>query len=68
VRDRGAGIAGEHLSHLFEAFFTTKERGLGMGLAISKGIIDAHDGRIGAENDPEGGARVWFRVPAAISS
>jgi signal transduction histidine kinase len=67
VRDRGAGIADEHLSHVFEAFYTTKGKGLGMGLAISKGIVDAHGGRIGAENHPGGGARVWFRVPAGTS-
>jgi signal transduction histidine kinase len=68
VRDRGTGIRDEHLSHIFEAFYTTKGKGLGMGLSIAKSIVDAHDGHIGAENDPEGGAVVWIRLPAETRS
>jgi signal transduction histidine kinase len=52
IRDSGRGIAEEHLTWLFEPFFTTKPEGLGLGLTISRSIIDAHSGRIVAENDP----------------
>jgi signal transduction histidine kinase len=64
VMDHGTGIAADHVSHIFEPFYTTKGKGLGMGLSIAKSIIEAHHGRIGAENNPEGGATVWFQVPA----
>ncbi len=68
VNDRGAGIEPDRLSHIFEAFYTTKGKGLGMGLSIARSIIEAHDGDMGAENNPEGGATVWFRVPAGTES
>ncbi len=68
VRDRGTGIAADRVSQIFEAFYTTKGKGLGMGLSIARTIIEAHDGHIGAENNPDGGATVWFRVPARTSS
>jgi signal transduction histidine kinase len=48
VQDSGPGIDPESLDHLFEAFYTTKAQGLGMGLAISRSIIDAHGGRLWA--------------------
>jgi signal transduction histidine kinase len=60
VRDSGDGIAKGDLDRIFEPFFTTKPEGLGMGLAISRAIIDVHGGRLLAENDPAGGAT--FRV------
>ena len=65
VADSGAGIDPDHLPHLFEPFFTTKPKGTGVGLAISKTIIDAHGGRIWAENNPNGGATVHFTLPVA---
>jgi len=65
VRDLGAGIALEHLPQLFESFFTTKSRGMGLGLAIARTIVEAHGGRIRAENDPAGGA--VFRVELPVS-
>ena len=64
VRDSGEGIAQEKLERLFQPFYTTKGNGLGMGLAISKSIIEAHGGRIWAENHPEGGATFIFELPA----
>ena len=60
VHDSGPGIKESDLGRVFEPFFTTKADGLGMGLAISQKIIDAHGGRLTAENDPAGGST--FRV------
>jgi signal transduction histidine kinase len=60
VHDSGKGIPEADLSRVFEPFFTTKVDGLGMGLAISHTIVEAHGGRLLVENDPAGGA--IFRV------
>jgi PAS domain S-box-containing protein len=60
VTDLGHGIEPEKLPRLFEAFYTTKPNGMGMGLSISRTIIEAHHGRIWAENNAGGGA--VFRV------
>jgi two-component system sensor kinase FixL len=60
VHDSGNGIAEVDLDRIFEPFFTTKPDGLGMGLAISRAIVEAHGGQLLAENDPAGGAT--FRV------
>jgi len=65
VRDSGPGIPAQSLVQVFEPFFTTKPHGMGMGLAVSKTIVEAHKGRIWAENAPEGGARFCFTVPMA---
>jgi PAS domain S-box-containing protein len=63
VRDYGSGIPEPTLERLFERFFTTKEEGLGMGLAIVRSIVEAHGGSIAAENADGGGARFSFRLP-----
>jgi PAS domain S-box-containing protein len=63
VRDQGAGIPADQLEHVFASFFTTKPGGMGMGLAISRSIVEAHGGKIWAESNPEGGATFWFTVP-----
>jgi len=63
VRDYGYGISEATRERLFEQFFTTKEDGLGMGLAIVRSIIEAHGGTIAAENADGGGARFHFRLP-----
>ena len=64
VHDSGKGIPSSDVVRLFEPFFTTKSEGLGMGLAISRSIVEAHGGTIFAENDPAGGAAFRVRLPA----
>ena len=63
VRDYGEGISDTTRERLFEQFFTTKDDGLGMGLAIVRSIIEAHGGIVAAENANGGGARFYFRLP-----
>jgi PAS domain S-box-containing protein len=65
VSDTGHGIAADRLSHVFDPFFTTKPSGMGMGLPISRTIIEAHGGRLWAENDNGGGAVFRFTLPIA---
>ena len=60
IRDRGGGIAREDMDRIFQPFVTTKTQGLGMGLAICRSIIEAHGGRLWAENAPDGGAVFTF--------
>ncbi len=65
VRDTGSGIDPEIIPRLFTKFATKSNRGTGLGLFISKSIIDAHCGKIWAENNKDGkGATVWFSLPA----
>ncbi len=68
VTDRGHGIAREDLSKLFESFFTTKHRGMGLGLSIARSIVQAHGGRIWAEANAGGGATFQFTLPAGSSA
>jgi PAS domain S-box-containing protein len=63
VRDYGAGLGGGDLERVFQPFYTTKRDGLGMGLSISRTIIEAHGGRLWAENNPGRGATFCFTVP-----
>ena len=63
VEDSGPGIDPEHLPRLFDSFFTTKDSGMGIGLAICQSILEAHGGTIRAGNDSAlGGARFSFYV------
>lgn len=63
VRDAGPGIPGHVLPHLFEPLNSTKQHGLGMGLSISRTIVEAHGGEIRAENSPHGGATFHVTLP-----
>lgn len=63
VCDSGKGIPGDQLEKVFEPFHTTKEGGMGVGLAINRTIIESHDGRMWSENLSEGGARLVFSLP-----
>jgi signal transduction histidine kinase len=63
VRDHGTGIRNEVHERLFDRFFTTKEQGLGMGLAIVRSIVESHGGDIQAENVADGGALFYFTLP-----
>jgi C4-dicarboxylate-specific signal transduction histidine kinase len=67
VEDSGPGIDPTHLPRLFDTFFTTKDAGMGMGLSISKSIIEAHGGRIVADNNSTlGGARFQVVLPCDV--
>ncbi len=63
VEDSGIGIDDKHGDRIFQPFYTTKAEGLGMGLAISRTIVADHGGRLGAANNPRGGATFYFTVP-----
>ncbi len=63
VRDSGVGLAPDSQARVFEAFYTTKQSGLGMGLSISRSIIEAHGGRIGARPNSPHGAIFQFSLP-----
>jgi two-component system sensor kinase FixL len=65
VSDTGHGFHDDVKPNLFQTFFTTKETGMGVGLSISRSIIEAHGGRMWAENNPSGGATFRFTLPAA---
>jgi C4-dicarboxylate-specific signal transduction histidine kinase len=66
IEDSGPGIRVEDIPRLFDCFFTTKENGMGMGLRICRSVIEAHGGRIAADNcSSHGGARFHFTLPPA---
>jgi two-component system sensor kinase FixL len=63
VRDSGTGLAGNTFDKLFLPFFTSKRDGLGLGLSISRSIVDLHGGRIWAQNNEDHGATFYFTLP-----
>ena len=65
VRDSGPGIDPGCVDRLFEAFYSTKEDGIGMGLSISRSIIEAHGGQLGAKPNVPHGAAFRFSLPVA---
>lgn len=65
IQDTGPGIDKKHLKQIFDPFFTTRPQGMGMGLYTGCSIIEAHGGRLWAENNPQGGAIFSFTLPLA---
>ena len=63
VKDSGCGIPEENMKKLFAHFFTSKPDGLGMGLSISRSILETHGGRLDAKNNPDRGANFYFTIP-----
>ncbi len=63
VKDSGCGIPEENMKKLFGHFFTNKPDGLGMGLSISRSIVEAHGGQLEARNNPDRGATFYFTIP-----
>jgi two-component system NtrC family sensor kinase len=68
ISDSGPGVPERERERVFEAFYTTRPRAAGLGLAVSRQIVDRHGGSISLEGDPEmGGARVTIRLPIVAS-
>lgn len=67
ITDTGRGIPREQLGQIFKPFFTTKGQGTGLGLSLSKRIIEQHNGRIEVELPPEGGTRFLIRLPLRVA-
>ncbi len=65
VQDSGTGIAADNLRSIFEPFVTSKPEGLGLGLSICRSIIERHDGKISAANNPDRGATFSITLPVA---
>lgn len=67
ILDRGRGISEEGARHMFDVFYTTRTDGLGMGLAISRSIVEAHGGTLNEANRPDGGACFSITLPLAAT-
>jgi signal transduction histidine kinase len=67
VSDTGVGLPKENEGHIFEAFFTTKSQGSGMGLAISRSIVESHGGRLWATGNPGRGATFYVQLPRQVA-
>lgn len=65
IRDSGIGFDGETAKHVFEPFYTTKRRGIGMGLTISRALVEAQGGKLWCESEPGQGATFLFTLPYA---
>jgi C4-dicarboxylate-specific signal transduction histidine kinase len=65
IRDSGPGIPQNQLAQIFRPFFTTKDKGMGMGLSIARTIVEIHGGKITADNDADGGAVFRMNLPLA---
>src|SRR5262249_52696488 len=63
IFDNGPGVAASDFGRIFESFFSTKDTGIGIGLAICQSIINAHGGVISGSNRPDGGAHFYFTLP-----
>jgi signal transduction histidine kinase len=67
VSDTGPGLPTENVDQIFSAFFTTKSQGSGMGLAISRSIVESHDGRLWATSNNGRGATFYFTLPTHVT-
>ena len=67
VEDSGPGIDSHQLGNIFDAFFTTKSHGIGLGLAICRMIVERHGGQLSAASDGDNGARFQFVLPTEFS-
>jgi signal transduction histidine kinase len=65
IADNGCGIPPENLGKIFEPFFSTKTKGTGLGLAVSYGIVQNHQGTLQVLRQPEGGTRFIVKIPSA---
>jgi signal transduction histidine kinase len=65
VRDAGVGLDPHTIERLFEAFYTTKSNGMGLGLSVSRSIIESHRGQLSAAPNNGPGATFWFSIPYA---
>jgi signal transduction histidine kinase len=63
VQDRGCGIPEDRLSQIFKSFFTTKPSGMGIGLTVTRSVVELHDGRLWATNNTDRGATLHFTLP-----
>ncbi len=63
IEDRGPGIPAEHLAHIFEPFYSTKPTGTGLGLYVSRGVVELHGGSMQIESAATGGTRVTVTIP-----
>lgn len=63
IADTGEGISAEHLAKIWNAYFTTKKTGTGLGLSLAKRIVEEHDGTIGATSEPGKGTQITIRLP-----
>jgi PAS domain S-box-containing protein len=66
VEDSGCGVPARNMSKLFNHFFTSKADGLGMGLSISRSIVESHGGRLDVKNNPDRGAIFYFTIPVHV--
>jgi two-component system, LuxR family, sensor kinase FixL len=66
VKDSGCGIPAQNMTKLFTHFFTSKPDGLGMGLSISRSIVESHSGQLNVKNNPDHGATFYFTIPIDI--
>jgi signal transduction histidine kinase len=67
VSDTGPGLPDGNVDQIFSAFFTTKSQGSGMGLAISRSIVESHGGRLWATANDERGATFYFTLPTHVT-
>ena len=63
LRDSGIGLNAEQRARIFDAFYTTKPTGMGMGLSICRSILNSHEGRLWATSNDEGGTTFHFSLP-----